>query len=82
MTLVIADLDEKGTQEILALAQKQGAKVLQAQPIEAKPPLTKEERMRLVSELTGSWQSDKTADELVREIYKARTDNSHREVQF
>ncbi len=82
MTLVIADLDESGTQEITALAQKLGARVLKTQLVEARPPLTKEERMRLVSELSGSWQSDLTADELVREIYEARKDNSHRDVQF
>ena len=81
MTLIIADLDEKGTLEITTLARKLGATV-KPQPLEPRSPLTKEERMQLVTELTGSWQSDLTTEELVRSIYEARTDNSHRDVQF
>ena len=81
MTVLIAGLDEQGTREITALARKLGATV-KPQPLEPGSLLTKEERTRLVYELSGSWQSDKTTDELVREIYEARTDNSHRDVSF
>lgn len=68
-TLTLEPTNERDLNLLLSLAERLGIKTTLSS---VSPPLTKEERMRLLNELSGSWQSDQTADELVREIYEAR----------
>lgn len=85
MTLVITGLDEKGTQEITALAQRLGASVV-PQPLAVAPTMTQEEWARRVQALAGSW-SPEDADEIERAIEEAREeqrrmDHSHRDIEW
>ena len=84
MTFIIADLDEKGTQEVSALARKLGGRVLPALMALAtpQPTMTREEWARRVHAVAGSWQSDETADELEYIIYNARTTGSRRDAEL
>ena len=45
-----------------------------ARPSASHPRLSEQEQNELLDQVFGSWQSDETGEELVRQIYEARQD--------
>lgn len=87
-TLLLLEPDEAADLNLfLKLAERLGVKATLGPPAtpafaESLTAARNQYLNELLHEVAGSWQSDESGEELVKQIYEARTHNAHRDAEI
>jgi hypothetical protein len=77
--LTLEPANEADLQLLLALAQRLGIKATVKQVADK---LSEAEQHKLLDQLFGAWKDEVSGEEMVREIYAARTNNARRDAEI
>jgi hypothetical protein len=77
--LTLEPATEADLKLLLALAQRLGMKAT-VQPVAKK--LSEAEQHELLDQLFGAWKDEVSGEEMIREIYAARTNNARRDAEI
>jgi hypothetical protein len=77
--LTLEPANEADLQLLLALAQRMGIKATVKQVADK---LSEAEQHKLLDQLSGAWKDEVSGEEMVREIYAARTNNARRDAEI